>query len=51
MSPVTEELAFAMPAHGGLKKFDEITVFFFPNGQRSTMGARIGIDQFELMPR
>jgi len=26
-------------------------VFFFPEQQRSTLGARVGIEQFELMPR
>jgi hypothetical protein len=49
--PVTEELTFAIPAYGGLKKFDDITVLFFPDEERLTLGARIGIDQFELMPK
>jgi hypothetical protein len=26
-------------------------VFYFPDAQRSTLGARIGIEQFELLPR
>ncbi|HEY1498134.1 MAG TPA: hypothetical protein VGF88_01025 [Acidobacteriaceae bacterium] len=50
-SPVHEELRYAIPARGGLKKFDEITVMFFPDEQRMTLGARMGIEQFELMPR
>jgi hypothetical protein len=26
-------------------------VFFFPGTERLTLGARVGIEQFELMPR
>jgi hypothetical protein len=51
MNPVSEELRYAIPARGGLKKFDEITVIFFPDEQRMTIGARVGIEQFELIPR
>jgi hypothetical protein len=50
-NPVEEELRFAIPARGGVRKFDEITVFFFPGTERLTLGARVGIEQFELMPR
>ena len=49
--PVEEELRFAIPDHPGLRKFDEITVFYFPDAERSTLGARIGVEQFELLPR
>jgi len=48
--PVEDELRFAIPDHPGVPKFDEITVFYFPDAQRSTLGARIGIEQFELQP-
>jgi len=51
VNPVREDLMFTIPAHGEIRKFDEITVFFFPEQQRSTLGARVGIEQFELMPR
>jgi hypothetical protein len=50
-SPLDEELQFAIPLHPGIRKFDEITVFFFPAEERSTVGARVGIRQFELTPR
>lgn len=50
-SPLDEEVTFAIPARGGLKSFDAITVFFFPAEERATLGARIGIEQFELKPR
>jgi hypothetical protein len=49
--PVEDEVRFAIPDHPGVRKFDEITVFYFPDAQRSTLGARIGIEQFELLPR
>lgn len=39
------------PARGGVRKFDEITVFFFPDAGRLTLGTRVGIEQFELLPR
>jgi hypothetical protein len=51
VNPVDEDVEFAIPAHAGMRKFDEITVYFFPAEQRSTLGARMGIEQFELMPR
>jgi hypothetical protein len=51
VNPVHEDLTFAIPAGRGIRKFDEITVFFFPDEQRSTLGARVGIEQFELMPK
>jgi hypothetical protein len=50
VNPVHEEVTYAIPAHGGVKKFDEITVFFFPDADRETLGARVGIEQFELTP-
>lgn len=49
--PVEEELRFAIPEGTKIKKFDQITVFYFPDAQRSTLGARIGIEQFELLPK
>jgi hypothetical protein len=42
---------FAIPERRGIRKFDEVTVLFFPEGERATLGARVGIEQFELMPR
>jgi hypothetical protein len=49
--PVSEVVRFAIPARGGLRKFDGITVFFFPGMERETLGAKVGIEQFELEPR
>ena len=49
--PVSEEVRFAIPQRRGIRTFDEVTVLFFPDGDRMTLGARVGIEQFELMPR
>jgi hypothetical protein len=49
--PLDEEVTFAIPAHTAVRKFDQITVLFFPAAERATLGARVGIEQFELEPR
>ncbi|HZZ40677.1 MAG TPA: hypothetical protein VFE06_16200 [Acidobacteriaceae bacterium] len=50
-SPVDEDLTFAIPQHPAMRQFDTITVLFFPSAVRDTTGARVGIRQFELLPR
>ena len=50
-NPVSEEVRFAIPERRGIRRFDEVTVLFFPEGERATLGARVGIEQFELTPR
>jgi hypothetical protein len=50
-SPVEEDLTFTIPEHAAVRKFDTITVLFLPSAARETMGARVGIRQFELLPR
>ena len=50
-SPVEEDLTFAIPPHPAVREFDTITVLFFPSAVRDTAGARVGIRQFELLPR
>jgi hypothetical protein len=49
--PVSEEVRFALPERRGIRKFDEVTVLFYPETERATLGARVGIEEFELMPR
>jgi len=49
--PVDEVLTFTIPSHTAVRKFDQITVLFFPAAERATLGARVGIEQFELEPR
>lgn len=50
-SPIEEDMTFAIPQHPALRQFDTITVLFFPSAARDTTGARVGIRQFELLPR
>jgi hypothetical protein len=49
-SPVSEMLAFAIPAHVSVREFDEITVVFLPARERSLGGEQIAILRFTLVP-
>ncbi|MFP5226278.1 MAG: hypothetical protein ACLGXA_01520 [Acidobacteriota bacterium] len=51
VNPVTDAATFAIPERRTIRKFDEVTVFFFPDAMHATQGARVGIEQFEVMPR
>ena len=51
LAPVDEVLHFAVPSHAALHKFDQITVQYFPGPEHWQVGAKIAIDQFELVPR
>lgn len=50
-NPVEEDLTFAIPPNSALREFDTITVLFFPSAMRDTVSARVGVRQFELLPR
>jgi hypothetical protein len=50
-SPVQEVLRFPVPSHPRIDRFDEITVIFFPDTERAKSGAKIAIQEFELLPR
>ena len=50
-SPVQEVLRFPVPNHPRIDRFDEITVIFFSDTERAKTGARIAIQEFELLPR
>jgi hypothetical protein len=50
-SPVGETLSFAIPASAKIRKFDEITVMFFPDAANYDIGPKIAIEQFQLIPR
>jgi hypothetical protein len=50
-SPVQEVLRFPVPNHPRIDRFDEITVIFFPDSERAKAGAKIAIEEFELLPR
>jgi len=47
----TETLSFLMPSNSEIRRFDEITVVFRLDADRSDAGAKIGIDHFALLPR
>jgi hypothetical protein len=49
--PASEVLSFAMPGSPKIEQFDEITVIFFPDTERPNRGAKIAIEQFDLIPR
>jgi hypothetical protein len=49
-SPVQEALRFPIPSHPRIDSFDEITVIFFPDTERAKTGAKIAIQEFELVP-
>jgi hypothetical protein len=51
VSPESEVLRFQAPSHAKIHQFDEITVLFLPDAERSTIGSKIAIRQFELLPR
>jgi hypothetical protein len=50
-SPVQEILRFSVPDHPRIDRFDEITVIFFPDSERAVAGAKIALEEFELLPR
>lgn len=50
-SPIDEDLTFTLPAHARMAKFDHITVLFFPSEERLTLGSKVGIQDFQLLPR
>ena len=49
-TPVKEILTFVVPAKPEIDRFDEITVAFHLTMDRSLVAARIGIEQFILVP-
>lgn len=50
-APITETLHFTVPRTAPIHQFDEIDVILQPSAERSRIGARIAVDQFELVPR
>lgn len=51
LAPVDEVLHFAVPDHAALRKFNQITVEYFSGPEHWQVGAKIAVDQFELVPR
>ncbi len=50
-SPVSETLRFRIPDRPRIQQFDQLTVVFFPDLERPNAGAKIAVQQFELIPR
>jgi hypothetical protein len=50
-SPAEETLRFPIPSPAKIRKFDEITVMFFPDSANYDIGPKVAIDQFQLIPR
>jgi hypothetical protein len=50
-APASETLRFSIPASPKLRKFDEITVMFFPDSANYDVGPKVAIEQFQLVPR
>jgi hypothetical protein len=46
-----EVLRFPILSTAKIRKFDEITVMFFPDAANYDIGPKIAIDQFQLIPR
>lgn len=50
-APVEETLHFLVPPGYALRKFDELTLNVLPETSRMQLGARIAIEEFDLLPR
>jgi hypothetical protein len=49
--PTPETLHFSVPTPAKIRKFDQITVMFFPTGANYDQGSKVAIQQFQLVPR
>ena len=50
-TPGEQTALFAIPARGGLRRFDEITVVFGSEREGAREGARVSLESFELLAR
>jgi hypothetical protein len=50
-APVLQTLRFPISTPARIRKFDEITVMFFPDGEHFGVGPKIAIREFQLLPR
>jgi hypothetical protein len=51
LEPVDEVLRFAVTSLATMRRFDQITVEYFPGPEHWQVGAKVAIKQFELVPR
>jgi hypothetical protein len=50
-SPVEETLLFSVPSHSTMHRFNQITLIVTPDRARVEIGAKVAIQQFEILPR
>jgi hypothetical protein len=50
-TPTDETLHYNIPQHPMIRKFDQITVVFFPAPMRSDLDVKMALKQFTLQPR
>jgi hypothetical protein len=51
LSPVEETLSFSIPSQPTMHRFDQITLIVTPDRARVEIGAKVAIQQFEILPR
>jgi len=49
--PAEKTLSFAVPNHGPIRHFDEVTVMFLTDPGHALVAPKIAIEQFALLPR
>jgi hypothetical protein len=49
--PAPETVRFSVPTQAKIRKFDQITVLFFPDTANYTLGPKLAIQQFQLIAR
>ena len=49
--PTPETLPFSIPTPAKIRKFDQITVLFFPDTTNYTLGPKLAIQQFQFIAR
>jgi hypothetical protein len=50
-APAAEVLRYEVPNPAKIRKFDHITVMFFPDSANYDVGPKVAIQQFQLIPR
>jgi hypothetical protein len=48
--PVEETISFPFPKSGKITKFDRITVIFFPDAEHLTVGRKVAVERFVMIP-
>ncbi len=49
-SPVEEAVSFPLPKSGKISRFDQITVILLPDAKHSTIGRKVAIEKFVMIP-